>query len=320
MPVKGALHSGPARWQEIPASPWHGGAVIWDSEPFGPCTPVRVRAADGARLVACPHGGQVVGWIPAGEDRDRLWLSPLARCGPGDAIRGGVPMVFPQFAGRGPLPKHGLARDRAWELDTGTDGAPVARIVGHLRDDDATRAIWPHRFTLSLVAEATGRTLTLTLEARNDDPPGTPPLTLTAALHSYLAVDAAQASVHGLGGATAEDNAAGGASVRVPDGALPALGPRDLAVAGPRPVRIVDGAGGELLVDATGDDGGEPGHHGFDSIVVWNPGDAHGLSDVPPDGARRFVCVEPARLVPVILEPQGLWRARARLEALVPSS
>jgi glucose-6-phosphate 1-epimerase len=310
--------------------------VISDSEPFGPCTPVRIRAADGARLVACAHGGQVVGWIPAGEQRDRLWLSPLARCGPGEAIRGGIPVIFPQFAGRGPLPKHGLARDRTWELDTGTDGAPVARTAGRLQDDDATRAVWPHRFTLSLVAEAVGRTLTLTLEIRNDDPPGTPPFTLTAALHSYLAVDAQQASVHGLDGMTAEDNAAAGAAVRLPDTPLPALGPRDLAVAGIRPVRIVDGAGGELLVvGLPGDDGyrppgnggaaddqppdGDQAHHGFDSIVVWNPGDAHGLADVPPDGARRFVCVEPARLVPVSLEPQGLWRARARLEALVPS-
>src|SRR5512144_1310114 len=212
-----------------------------------PCAPVRIHAGDDARLVACAHGGQVLGWVPAGlERRDRLWLSPLARCGPGVAVRGGVPVIFPQFADRGPLPKHGLARDRAWEIDTGSVGAPVARIAARLRDDAATRAIWPHRFTLTLVAEAAGRDLTLTLTVRNDAPLGGDPFTLTAALHAYFAVHADAAYLTGLAGLPAEDNATGSV-VRIPEGPLPAAGPMDLAVRGTRgPVMLDDGLGGRL--------------------------------------------------------------------------
>jgi hypothetical protein len=103
------------------------------------CAPETVTAADGAQLTACAHGGHVLGWTPAG-GRPRLWLSPTARCGPGLAIRGGIPVIFPQFAGRGPLPKHGFARDRAWRVETMGDagsrpsgGRPVGAVAGHAR-------------------------------------------------------------------------------------------------------------------------------------------------------------------------------------------
>jgi glucose-6-phosphate 1-epimerase len=293
--------------------------MISDSDRLTPCTPLRTHAADGALLVGCAHGGHLLGWIPAGDDRDRLWLSPLARCGPGEAIRGGVPVIFPQFAGRGPLPKHGLARDRAWELVTGSDGAPLARIAARLTDDEQTRAIWPHAFTLTLIAEAAGPVLTMILEVRNDAPPGGAPFSLTAALHSYLSADAAAARIDGLGGLVAADNAASGATVLLPAGPLPALGPRDLAVTDTTgPVTLTNSDFSAVRVQCPLPESALP-HDGFDSMVVWNPGDDHGLADVPPDGARHFVCVEPARLTPVTIEPQGVWRAVARLEALVPS-
>jgi glucose-6-phosphate 1-epimerase len=295
--------------------------MISEFGPATPCSPLRAHAADGARLVACAHGGQVLGWTPASDGRDRLWLSPLARCGPGAAIRGGIPVVFPQFAGRGPLPKHGLARDRTWELDHGTEGAPVARVTGRLTDDEQTRAIWPHRFTLTMIAEAVGNLLTISLQARNDAPVGGAAFTLTAALHSYLAVDAASARLEGMSGYRAQDNAAGGAELLLPDAPLAALGPRDLAVPGARwPVRLVDSDGSAVQVSCAPADGPPVGgpDDGFDSLVIWNPGDEHGLPDAPPDAARRFLCVEPARLSPVTVAPQGVWRGTARLEALVP--
>lgn len=290
--------------------------MIYPADP-GPCTPLRTHADDGARLVACAHGGQLLSWLPAGEERDRLWVSPLARCGPGQAIRGGVPVVFPQFAGRGPLPKHGIARDRTWELDTGSDGAPVARVAGRLRDDVSTRRVWPQSFTASLVAEAAGAELTITLQIRNDAAAGTDAFTFTTALHAYLSADAPRARVTGLADLVAEDNAAGGATVRTPADPLPLHGPVDLAVRSARgPVRLDDGLGGQLALRCDGPAEPHP-DDGFDSLVVWNPGADHGLADVPPGGSRHFVCMEPARLTPVRLEPQHVWRGTARLTALV---
>lgn len=265
-----------------------------------PCTRLTADGADGARLVGCAHGGQLLGWVPAGADpddpaADRLWTSATAACGPGTAIRGGIPVIFPQFAGRGPLPKHGFARDRAWQA-SGSGAPGPATFRATLLDDEATRAIWPHRFSLQLTAVAQGGTLTVELLAGNLD---VRPLEFTAALHSYLRVRGPGAAVHGLAGLTAEDNAAGGSRLVVPAEPLPALQARDWAVRrSPGPVRLEDG--GDLL---------EVTAERWQDTVVWNPGPDHGLADVEPGGERRFVCVEPAVLQPVELAPGSGWRA-----------
>ena len=74
---------------------------------------MHLRAPDGAQATVLLHGAHTVSWIPAG-DQERLYLSPLAVAGPGQSVRGGVPVIFPQFNAQGPLPRHGFARDRAW--------------------------------------------------------------------------------------------------------------------------------------------------------------------------------------------------------------
>jgi len=268
------------------------------SAPPDPCQHQAARSADGTTLVACAHGGQLLGWTPAGQPADRLWLSPLARCGDSAAIRGGVPVVFPQFSRRGPLPAHGVARNRAWLLTTGQAPGGGAAITARLADDAETLAIWPHRFSLTLDLTASGDRLTTALTVHN---PGDQPFTFSAALHTYLAVSAAPAWLQGLGGAPAQDNAAAAAPVLLPDGDLNALQPRDIAVPGHAgPVRLVE-PGRWLQLD----------RDGFADLVVWNPGPDHGLADVPPGGASSFICLEPAQLDPVQLAAGGSWQASA---------
>ena len=46
------------------------------------------------------HGAHVLSWKPA-PARECLYLSPNASQAPGAAIRGGIPVIFPQFAGLG---------------------------------------------------------------------------------------------------------------------------------------------------------------------------------------------------------------------------
>lgn len=270
------------------------------SEPPDPCADIVITAADGALLAVRPHGGHVTRWRPRGGD-DLLWSSRDARCGPGRAIRGGVPVCWPQFADRGGLAKHGFARDRAWHLVAADrDDAGVARAELRLVDDAATRDLWPHAFELRLVATAAGDSLTMSLTARNT---GTGPWTFTGALHAYLAVGSVTgAGVHGVGGAVAEDNAAGRALRTLDEGPLPLDRPLDLAV------RDVTGA-----VAATLPDGSrvEVDREGFPDVVVWNPG-PDAPSDVHPGGWSEFLCVEPAVLAPVTLAPGEQWSATAR--------
>lgn len=272
--------------------------------PADPCSRVTVTAADGATVMACAHGGHLLGWTPGGAAADRLWLSPAARCGPGLAIRGGVPVIFPQFAGRGPLPKHGFARDRAWRLTPGPDGESTAGVVAVLTDDDATRAVWPHPFRLELRTRAAGRELEQRLVVTN---PGEAPFTFTAALHGYLAVgDGDRTTLRGLEGRAAENNAADGAGLELPGEPLAVTEPRDVAVPGVDAALVLeDPVLGALVIAA----------EGFADRVVWNPGPGHGLADVPDGAERGFVCVEPAILTPVTLAPGQEWAGVQRLTA-----
>ncbi len=272
-----------------------------EPDPMDPCSPITVHAADGAALTVSPHGGQLLGWRTAAEpSRDRLWLSPSARCGPGEAIRGGVPVVFPQFSDRGPLPKHGVARDRVWSLEAQDDGS--TGVLATLTDSETTRAIWPHAFTLGLRMTAEASRLALQLSVRND---GRESFSFTVALHTYLAAPRGSA-VLGLDGALAEDNAAGGAEVTVAGIALDALAERDIAVRDlPGAVAVSLPDGGRITLTRTG----------FPDLVVWNPGPAHALSDVPA-GQAEFVCLEPAALTPIHLCSTQTWQATAVYEII----
>jgi glucose-6-phosphate 1-epimerase len=274
-----------------------------------PCARVEVAAADGAVLVGCAHGGQVLGWTPAGTHQDRLWVSPAATCGHGAALRGGVPVIFPRFSatdlpGAPGVPRHGLARDRSWELAAGRTTTGAAQLTARLRDDAATAAVWPHRFTLTLTTVADGTGLEMTAIVRND---GDQPFAFMLALHTYLAVsDAATATVHGLAGRTAVGND-DGATRTLPPEPVPALGPTDLALPGAlaaaHPVRLVDPVLGDLELTA----------EGLDDLVAWNPGPDHGLADVPPGGASSFVCLEAARLSPLPLAAGRTWSGSQHL-------
>ncbi len=267
--------------------------------------PCRLRESvggDGARLAGYAHGGHLTGWWPSGHDASLLWMSPTTRCTSGMAMRGGVPVVFPQFGSLGPLRKHGLVRDVPWHvLGSGAgpnasvpedDGAPASFTVG--TDVGPTEA-WPHEARLTLTATATGPRLVVRLDVDNTGPS---PLHFTAALHTYLTVGQTGSRVAGLDGLLATNALADGEQTTLPD-ALPTDAAMDLMVrgVGARPVTVAGPSGPSVTMTATG----------FTDRVVWNPGPGHTLGDVPPGAEAGFVCVEPAVLAPVPLDPRQRW-------------
>jgi glucose-6-phosphate 1-epimerase len=273
------------------------GSIVSDD----PCTPITLHGPDGAVLTVCAYGGQVLGWAPDGVT-DRLWVSPTSDCGDGAALRGGVPVIFPQFSARGPLPKHGLARDRNWSAHALPD-AQAAVWQAWLEDDEQTRAIWPHRFALQLTARATAAALDITVRVTN---PGDEPFEFSLALHDYLAIGDPAAELSGLGGHDVEQNARPGATGPATSDPWHALEKRD--------VRVLDVDGTITLADkALGPLGLVA--EGFPDRVVWNPGADHGMQDTPAGAERDFVCVEPAVVTPRRLAPGETWTGRQLLLA-----
>src|SRR5205823_1519128 len=98
-------------------------------------------------------------WIPSG-GTERLFLSTRSEFSSGRAIRGGVPVIFPQFASEGPLPKHGFARNLPWQFVSCTPhGSDRAAATLRLDASAATKAIWPHAFQAELTVGVQGQSL-----------------------------------------------------------------------------------------------------------------------------------------------------------------
>ncbi len=69
-----------------------------------PAPPIHFRWHTRPSILCCPlcrHGATLTGWSVGGEQL--IFVSPRAVFQPPKAIRGGVPVCFPQFGNLGPL-------------------------------------------------------------------------------------------------------------------------------------------------------------------------------------------------------------------------
>jgi glucose-6-phosphate 1-epimerase len=258
--------------------------------------------ANGDRLRVLRHGAQLVSWIADG--RERLYLSPRAKFDGKSAIRGGVPVCFPQFNQRGPLPKHGFARNLPWQLLAPPEQGPAAaRLTLQLAASAATRQFWPHTFEATLALELRPGSVQLTLDVRNTD---RLPLDFTGALHTYLAVDdIAAARLTGLEG-QAEWDALSDRHARAA-GPLRFAGEFDRVYDAAAQALLLQDGLGRLVIEQSA---------GWAQTVVWNPGAAQGaaLADLPADGYARMLCVEAAQVMRTITVPAGgAWQGWQRL-------
>jgi len=265
---------------------------------------VALTSDDGARATVLLHGGHLVSWIPAG-GQEQLYVSPASRYGEGAAVRGGVPVIFPQFSNRGPLPRHGLLRTRRWKLVEMPSHGKHAQAVLRFVADDATRQLWPHEFEAEITFSLTGRQLDIELLVVNS---GDAPFEFTAALHTYLRTsDVLKAQLEGLQGVKYEDNTTGQWQQQWGD-VTQVVGEID---------RLYHDAPGELVLREMGRKLAIA-HADFTDVVVWNPGPgkAAQLDDLPDDDWMKMLCIEAARVVdPVTLAPGEEWAGMQTLIA-----
>ncbi|MFT3736752.1 MAG: D-hexose-6-phosphate mutarotase [Rhodocyclaceae bacterium] len=265
----------------------------------------RLRAPDGSEAIVLDHGAHVVSWKPRGGP-DRLYLSPDAVFEQGTAVRGGVPICFPQFANNGPLPSHGFARKSNWELVDARGGEDYAMANLRLRYSDATLAEWPGQFVLELAISVSGDRLDLEMDVLND---GEESFSFTAALHTYLAVkEVEECALEGLRGQDCSDSLT---KKRFRETGTSFMVDQEVD-------RIYHGTKNALLLRE---------HHralaihseNLPDTVVWNPWVERSkqLKDLPDNGFRRMLCVEGAVVEsPVVLGPQQSWWGRQTLMVL----
>lgn len=249
---------------------------------------VRTPACTGEAYL---HGAHVTRWRPSGHE-EVLWMSSLAEFRAGKAIRGGVPICFPWFAGHKPAgqpdaPSHGLARTMLWQVaDSGRVGEDVALTFS------ADIAPFKMRYTVRF-----GGALDLALTATNVSNQNA---SFEVALHSYFAVcQITQVHITGLAGA-AYENTVGGAGTRhtLGDAPLTFASETDFIFASTAGCTIHDpGRSRTISIEK----------RGSASTVVWNPwdGKARGMGDFGDSEWPGMLCVEPGNIAPnaVTLRP-----------------
>lgn len=269
---------------------------------------VTVRGLDGSTADVALHGGHILSWRTA-DGTERLFLSSAATIGNGAAIRGGVPVCFPQFAGLGPLRKHGFARTSSWRhLGGGRFVLAVNEPTEPQAAEDAAagRAAWPewpHRCVLTLDVDLGPGALSITLSVENTGPTD---LSFTGALHTYLLVDdVTTVRVHGLDGCAVH----GGGRIDGPIGFGDGRRDVDLSVLRARGAVTVEQPTATMICAQTG----------FPDAVVWNVGEDLGASmaDLGHGEWRSYVCVEAAAVEsPVVVAAGERWRGSQTLVAL----
>jgi glucose-6-phosphate 1-epimerase len=260
---------------------------------------------DGAHAEIYLHGAHLTSWTPAGGE-ERLFLSRASQFRPGTAIRGGVPVIFPQFAGRGPLPKHGFVRTSEWELvETDIDSTATSATF-RLTDSEVTRQIWPHAFSALLTAAIQARQIELSLEISN---PGSSVFSFTAALHTYLGTaDISATTIEGLGKLAYLDSTASDCLADQAEADLSFNSEVDRIYLDTLSPLVVHLPGGSMTIVS----------RGFPDTVIWNPWREKGeaLTDLEPEGYRHFVCLEAAVIgSPATLQPGESWRGVQGLKA-----
>jgi glucose-6-phosphate 1-epimerase len=245
------------------------------------------------------YGAQLLSWITP-DGVEQFYTPDNLQIQPGKALRGGVPICFPQFSGRGTLPKHGFVRTKNWRFIERSE----QQLVFSICHDAQTLALWPYEFELTQSITLNENGLCIALDFHNQSQQV---VSFTAALHSYLCVnDVTQVQLIGLNDCPYED-AADKSTMKMQHGDLCIAGEVDRVFAdAPKQLVLKRAPQRDLIIN----------QDGFADTVVWCPGPdvAAVFTDMPMQDWQRMLCVEAAAAaMPVDIAAGKRWHGWQRL-------
>ncbi|GFY87232.1 aldose 1-epimerase family protein [Actinidia rufa] len=250
------------------------------------------------------------------EERELLFMSSKAIRKPPKAIRGGIPICFPQFANLGLLEHHGFARNRLWSLDSSPSPLPPdnqqSSVDLVLKSTEEDLKTWPHRFELRLRMSLSAGKLTLIPRVRNTDNKA---FSFTFALRNYLSVsDISELRVEGLETLDYFDNLLHRERYTEQADAITFDGEIDrVYLSTPTKIAVIDHEKKRTFVMRK---------EGMPDAVVWNPWDkkAKALSDLGDEDYKTMLCVDSAAIeTPIVLKPFEEWKGRQELSTVSSS-
>lgn len=249
------------------------------------------------------HGATLTSWKCKGQEM--LFVSEKAVLDGTKAIRGGIPLVFPNFGPWDLGPQHGFARTSQWTVcqePKEENGETSAVFV--LEDNESTRKMWNYRFKLLYEVIVGKHNLKTTITAENKDEKS---FEFTTLLHTYFRVpDVTKTMVSGLNGLTYMDKVLGGKIFTESNDPVIVKGYTD---------RVYQNSPSEHKITNVGSPNCDIilWKENLPDTVVWNPWahKAMTMSDFGDDEYPNMLCIEAGYVSkPFLLEPGKKFEAQ----------
>jgi len=238
------------------------------------------------------YGAHVTQWKESGKEKPFFFLSKDSVLDGSKAIRGGIPICFPQFSNFGSMKNHGFARISIWDIvDEKTDNDSAA-VTFRLSPNEVTKKMWSGgssfvtEYTVTLRG-AENSTLSCSWRVSNT---GDKPIEFTGALHTYFQVsDIGNVSVSDLSGIKYMDQLQ---EKKVFTSEVKSLEfdkeTDSIYYSAPNTMTLTDKGGYVFTIEKKG----------LPDAVIWNPWieKAKRMGDFDNDEYKVMVCVEAAAI------------------------
>lgn len=236
------------------------------------------------------QGAHVFHWQPNETNFPVLFCSEKAIFEKGKSIRGGIPVCWPWFGPKEGYMQHGFARTSEWLLESDTESNGERKLRFTLQENEYSRSLWNHSFSLTLNILVKDTLLELELITLNTDNEA---FEISQALHTYFFVDDIDAiKIDGLDNVTYIDKV-DHQKIKVQEGLVAITEETDRIYLSSNALHLLD-ENIKRSIYISGD--------GITSWVIWNPWTekVKSIPDMSDKEYKKFVCIEAANADRVI--------------------
>jgi len=253
------------------------------------------------------HGAHVTSFKKENGE-EILFMSPRSNFAADKPIRGGIPVIFPQF-GPGKLKQHGFARDsEEWVVvDTGITKSDSQKqscwIKLALHTSETTLKMWPHHFLFEVTIRIdynpkSGSELYQELNVTNLNKDES--FDFTTALHTYFSINSINdITIQNLENISYFDKVTQTSHVQSSSSVKITSETDSIYYKTPQEITIKEG---DRVIHLK---------KNFSDVVVWNIWEdkCKTIADLGPDNWKNYICAESGAINPVTLKPSESWKA-----------
>uniref|UniRef100_A0A8D8M6U6 glucose-6-phosphate 1-epimerase n=1 Tax=Cacopsylla melanoneura TaxID=428564 RepID=A0A8D8M6U6_9HEMI len=255
------------------------------------------------------HGATVVSWRV--NNQEQLFVSKSAVFDGKRPIRGGIPIVFPQFGAWAFGPQHGFARNITWTVEKAPEKLQSGdvEVIFSLMDNEFTRCMWNYPFRLTYRLILREKELHFNIGVYN--PSSDLSFNFNLLLHTYLKVpDVRRCTVNGLYGCHYIDKVLDGQLFRESRETVNVSSFTDRIYQNTCQEHVVTNvvSGRKMRLQK----------YNFPDTVIWNPWDtSRDMKDFGDDEYPNMICVEAGHVTsPVLLHPGTTFEASQILQVM----